>query len=81
MTTEQPVDLHKHDRWIQSTHEFTKKVSLVLRMLKYVSHYSSILMLVFFFFFFLNILCRLYEIQGNEDIFSLVIFFFFIWYC
>jgi hypothetical protein len=51
MTTEQPVDLHKHDRWIQSTHEFTKKVSLVLRMLKYVSHYSSILMLGFFFFF------------------------------
>jgi hypothetical protein len=52
MTTEQPVNLHKHDRRIQSTHEFTKKVSLVLRMLKYVSHYSSILMFFFFFFFF-----------------------------
>jgi hypothetical protein len=38
MTTEQPVDLHKHDRRVRSTHEFIKKVSLVLRMLKYVSH-------------------------------------------
>ena len=38
MTIEQLVDLHKHDRRIQSTHEFTKKVSLVLRILKYVSH-------------------------------------------
>ena len=38
MTIEQLVDLHKHDRRIKSTHEFTKKVSLVLRMLKYVSH-------------------------------------------
>ena len=41
MTTEQPMDLHKHNRWVQSnTYEFTKMVSLVLRMLKNVSHIS-----------------------------------------
>jgi hypothetical protein len=39
MTTKQSVDLHKHDRWVQSnTYEFTKNVSLVLRVLKNVSH-------------------------------------------
>jgi hypothetical protein len=41
MTTGQLVDLHKHDRRVQSnTHEFTKMVSLVLQMLKNVSHIS-----------------------------------------
>jgi hypothetical protein len=41
MTTKQSVDLHKHDRWVQSnTYEFTKMVSLVLHMLKNVSHIS-----------------------------------------
>ena len=35
MTTEQLVNLHKHDRWVQrNTYEFTKMVSLVLCMRK-----------------------------------------------
>ena len=41
MTTKQSVCLHKYDRWVQSnTYEFTKMVSLILRMLKNVSHIS-----------------------------------------
>jgi hypothetical protein len=71
MTTEQSVDLHKHDRRIQSTHEFTKKVSLVLRMLKYVSHYSSILMLFLFIYFF-KIFCADYmSFRGIKTYFLL----------
>ena len=38
---EQPMDLHKYNRWVQSnTFEFTKLVSLVLRILKKCSHIS-----------------------------------------
>ena len=39
MTTKQSVNLQKHDRWVQNnTYEFAKILSLVLRMLKNVSH-------------------------------------------
>jgi hypothetical protein len=38
---EQPMDLHKYNRRVQSnTFEFTKLLSLVLRILKKFSHIS-----------------------------------------
>jgi hypothetical protein len=75
MTTEQPVDLHKHDRRVQSTHEFTKKVSLVLRMLKYVSHISyrnNVFALRLNFFFFFLIFCADYMSFGGMKTYFLL---------
>ena len=78
MTTEQLVNLHKHDRWVQrNTYEFTKMVSLVLCMRKMFLIFLTeiIFWLLGFnvFFYFVQIIW----VWGNEDIFSHVKSFFF----